>query len=71
MRILVVEDEVLLRVSLADALRECGYDVDEASNGHLALEWMRRHLPDLVLLDLRMPVMDGFNSARHSAKIPC
>jgi CheY-like chemotaxis protein len=60
MRILVVEDEVLLRVSLADALRECGYDVDEASNGQLALEWMRRHLPDLVLLDLRMPVIDGF-----------
>src|SRR5438128_12633513 len=60
MRILVVDDEVLLRVSLADALRECGYDVDEASNVHLALESMRRHLPDLVLLDLRMPVVDGF-----------
>jgi CheY-like chemotaxis protein len=60
MHILVVEDEVLLRVSLADALRECGHHVDEASNGRAALECMRRRVPDLVLLDLRMPVMDGF-----------
>jgi DNA-binding response OmpR family regulator len=40
-RILVVEDEMLIRVTLAEALRESGYAVDEASNGRMALERMR------------------------------
>jgi CheY-like chemotaxis protein len=69
-RILIVEDEVLLRMSLVGALRESGYVVDEASNGRVALERMCRHVPALVLLDLRMPVMNGFEFRAAQRKDP-
>lgn len=68
--ILVVEDEGLLRVSLADALRQSGYAVDEAGNGRAALACMRRRVPDLVLLDLRMPIMDGFSFRAEQRQDP-
>jgi CheY-like chemotaxis protein len=61
MRILVVEDEFLLRLELSQALAAAGYEVDQAANGQIAIEHLRRHRPDLILLDLRMPVMDGFD----------
>ena len=59
MRVLIVEDEFLLRDDLAQTLRAAGYEVSEASNGRTGLEAMRRDKPQLVLLDLFMPVMDG------------
>jgi CheY-like chemotaxis protein len=61
MRILVVEDEFLVRLELSQALAAAGYEVDQAANGQIAIEHLRRHRPDLILLDLRMPVMDGFD----------
>ena len=60
MRVLVVEDEPTVRRHIADVLRGAGYIAAEAENGLVALKSMRRELPDVVLLDLRMPVMDGF-----------
>jgi CheY-like chemotaxis protein len=59
MRVLVVEDEALLREDLAQALRGAGHDVEAVGNGVAALACMRRQVPDVIVLDLRMPLMNG------------
>jgi CheY-like chemotaxis protein len=58
-RVLVVEDEPTIRLSIVGYLADAGYTVDEAANGAEALECMRRQTPDVVVLDLLMPVMGG------------
>jgi PAS domain S-box-containing protein len=58
-RLLVVDDDDFYREKVATMLREEGYHVDTASNGQRALSVMREQVPELVLLDLVMPVMDG------------
>jgi len=58
--VLVVDDDPAIRGLLADALREEGYTVDLAAHGREALEAMRARRPATVVLDLMMPVMDGF-----------
>jgi len=58
--ILVVEDERYVRASLTAYLDDMGYRVLEAENGRIALELFRSRHPDIVMTDLRMPVMDGF-----------
>jgi len=59
-RVLVVEDELPTQQVLAEILTDEGYVVDVASHGLQALERVRMALPDVVLLDLNMPVMDGW-----------
>jgi len=59
-RILVVDDEERVREMLGFRLRLFGYEVLEATNGQEALEIAAREKPDLVLLDIMMPGMDGF-----------
>jgi len=58
--ILVVEDDVALRQLMRRVLEKEGYTVADAENGRVALERMRETLPGLILLDLMMPEMDGF-----------
>src|SRR3712207_3143153 len=58
-RVLVVEDDPTIRGLVAEILREDGYAVDTATNGAIGLEKLRRRPPNMVLLDLMMPVMDG------------
>ncbi len=58
--VLVVEDDPDTRVTLRRALEKEGWVVTEAENGRRGLEQMARHKPDLILLDLMMPEMDGF-----------
>jgi len=58
-RILVVDDEVNIRTSVRLCLESAGYIVQQASNGSEALEQIISDHPDLVLLDLAMPIMDG------------
>lgn len=62
-RILVVEDDALLRAIVAEVLRDDGYVVEEAGDGRAALEAMRR-APDAVVLDLHMPHLDGLGFIR-------
>jgi CheY-like chemotaxis protein len=59
-QILVVEDDEAIRGLVAEVLRDDGYDVSEAANGAEALEFVGVNSPDLIVLDLMMPVMDGW-----------
>jgi CheY-like chemotaxis protein len=58
-KVLTVDDDEFVREILAAYLEDSGYDVLQAENGRLGLETFRRESPDLVMLDLRMPEMDG------------
>jgi urea transport system substrate-binding protein len=63
LRILVVDDEPHIRATVSEMLESEGYDVVEAINGADALAAIETALPDLVLLDMRMPVLDGWGFA--------
>ena len=58
--VLIIDDERTQRIILREALEQDGYAVAEAENGLAGLEEFDRVRPDIVLLDVRMPVMDGF-----------
>src|SRR3989338_7818389 len=58
-KLLIVEDEAVISKPLADEFRDEGFDVHTAQNGKAGLELALREKPDLILLDLLMPVMDG------------
>ena len=60
--LLIVEDEANQRILFQEELSEEGYKVELACNGKEALEKMKTALPDLIVLDMRMPVMDGMES---------
>jgi response regulator NasT len=63
-RILVAEDEALIRMDLVEMLNEAGYEVvAEASDGAQAIELAQLHKPDLAILDVKMPVLDGISAA--------
>jgi len=62
---LVVDDDEAIRSLFQRALTDDGWSVDEAENGAIALDLARENRPDLVLLDLMMPVMDGFEFVMH------
>lgn len=63
--ILVVDDDALMRRSLAASLGQTGYIVETATSGENALESVRRKSPDLVLLDVGLPGMDGIETLRE------
>jgi CheY-like chemotaxis protein len=58
--VLIVEDDTAARRVMRQELKKGGWRVLEAANGRIALEQLAQHPPDLVLLDLVMPEMDGF-----------
>ena len=67
-KILVVDDEERLRVLLESYLAQEGYEVVTAADGQEAIYAARHHKPDLILLDLMMPVLDGYGFMRAHAK---
>src|SRR2546423_7511398 len=69
-QILVVEDDEAIRGLLTEVLRDDGYDVREAANGAEALEYVREQRPDLIVLDLMMPVMDGWTFVEECRREP-
>ena len=67
-RVLVAEDESLIRMDVVEMLSSEGYDVvGEAADGRRAVELTREHEPDLVLMDVKMPVLDGISAAEEIA----
>lgn len=70
--VLVVDDDPAIRGLVSDALRSEGYTVDLAAHGREALEAMRARRPATVVLDLMMPVMDGWEFlAQCRRRLPC
>jgi DNA-binding response OmpR family regulator len=63
--ILVVDDDALMRRSLAATLSQTGYHVETAATGESAIQFVRRKAPDLVLLDVGLPGMDGMETLRE------
>ncbi|MGH7361243.1 MAG: response regulator transcription factor, partial [Candidatus Methylomirabilales bacterium] len=63
-KVLVVDDEPLIAQMLTDRLQELYVNVIRASNGVEALEMAWEHVPDLILLDVMMPKIDGFEVAK-------
>ncbi|MFK8068340.1 MAG: EAL domain-containing protein [Gammaproteobacteria bacterium] len=68
--ILVVDDDITIRFMVKEALEQQGFIVEEAENGKQAIERAQELLPDIILLDVMMPVMDGFSSCIAIRKIP-
>lgn len=67
-RVVIAEDETLIRMDLAEMLAEEGYDVvGQAGDGQKAIELAEEHRPDLVILDVKMPVLDGIAAAEAIA----
>jgi two-component system cell cycle response regulator DivK len=59
-RILVVEDQPDGRQIIRDMLAGTGYEITEAENGEEALAAIRKQRPDLILMDIQLPIMDGY-----------
>jgi GAF domain-containing protein/CheY-like chemotaxis protein len=64
-RILIIEDDTRTRTMLRKRLEKQGWPVIEAENGRVALEGLAENAPDVILLDLMMPEMDGFQFLDH------
>ncbi|MDY6830518.1 MAG: response regulator, partial [Thermodesulfobacteriota bacterium] len=69
LRLLVVDDEDQFRASLAKQLRNRGFKVYESSNGEDAIKIVRHKNPEVVLLDQKMPHMDGIQTLKELKKI--
>jgi DNA-binding NtrC family response regulator len=68
-RVLVVEDDPLIRELLVEALREAGYHVVHASTGEEALAWCKREFADVLITDIRLPgKIDGWQIAEYCRK---
>ncbi len=63
-RILVVDDSEDVRLALATILEDAGYEITEASDGSQVPDMIAEHRPDLVLLDVAMPKVNGFDTLR-------
>ncbi|PZE20098.1 response regulator [Paenibacillus xerothermodurans] len=68
-KLLIVDDQNGIRILLMEVFSSEGYETFQASNGKLALEIVRNVTPDLVLLDMKIPGMDGLDILKHIKSI--
>lgn len=68
-KVLIVDDQNGIRVLLMEVFNHEGYHTFQASNGKLALEIVKSEAPDLVLLDMKIPGMDGLEILKHIKQI--
>ena len=69
-RCLIVDDSRVIRRVASKIIQDLGFDVDEAENGRKALNALTIRMPDLILVDWDMPVMDGLEFAKQLRKLP-
>ena len=70
MRVLVAEDEALIRMDIVQTLTEAGYEVvAEAADGEAVLQLAAEHQPDVAVLDVKMPKLDGISAAEKLAEL--
>lgn len=68
LRVVIADDESIIRLDLKETLQRLGHQVvAEAGDGRTALELVRQHRPDLVVLDVKMPELDGIDAAKEIA----
>ncbi|MBQ5445814.1 MAG: response regulator [Lachnospiraceae bacterium] len=67
--ILVCDDAVFMRMIIKDILSKCGYNVLEAENGYRAIEEYKRSKPELVLMDITMPEINGIETLKRIMEI--
>lgn len=63
-KILVTDDAQFMRMMLKDILTKEGHDIVEAENGEMAIEMYKNEIPDVVTMDITMPVMDGISALK-------
>ncbi|MEW8977310.1 MAG: response regulator [Symbiobacterium sp.] len=68
-KILLVDDAAFMRMRCSKLLTEHGFEVAEAENGQEAIAMYQNYRPDLVLMDITMPVMDGITATREIKNI--
>ena len=64
-KILLVEDNAVNQKVALFSLRKMGHEVDIAENGEICLEKFNKHSYDVILMDVQMPIMDGYEATRH------
>ncbi|HEX7055570.1 MAG TPA: response regulator [Bacilli bacterium] len=64
-KVLIVDDQNGIRILLVEVFGSEGYETFQAGNGKTALEIVARHSPDIVLLDMKIPGMDGLEILKH------
>lgn len=64
-KVLIVDDQNGIRILLMEVFSSEGYTTFQAANGRTALEIVEKHTPDLVLLDMKIPGMDGLEILKH------
>ncbi|MBD3755595.1 MAG: EAL domain-containing protein [Gammaproteobacteria bacterium] len=69
-RILVIDDDMSTRLTLVKILQKSGYMVEQAVNGEAGLHCFKNFRPDLVLLDVIMPIMDGYETCQAIRQLP-
>lgn len=67
--LLIIDDDEVVRLSLADYLEDSGFNVLQASNGQQGLQMFEREQPDLIICDLRMPQVDGLTLLRRISEL--
>ena len=68
--VLVVDDDPMIRVLVTETLQQIGFAVEEAENGKQAIDFLERCQPDVVLMDVLMPEMDGFQACQAFRALP-
>jgi len=64
-KILIVDDEEITRYALSETMKELGYETVEAENGYDGINIARQELPDLIIMDISMPVMNGIDAVKN------
>lgn len=67
--VLIVDDQFGIRILLQEVLQKDGYEVNLATNGKQALDFIKKRIPDLVILDMKIPGMDGLEILEEIKKI--